>query len=91
MNNVKNVAIVLLTCIVVGLASFINVDVTNNIGENDAELIQYAKELALVGETEPITNMKVHLTTDREYAVVTFNQSGEEWVVNVEFREDVAY
>jgi len=91
-NNVKNVAIVLLVVsnILFGALAANKDGGRTQILEKlpNPELVELARSTALQGETDPVSNVEVHLTYSEEWAVVTFDQNGEDWAVTVKL-EDV--
>lgn len=78
---------VLIAATIVGYVGFLNNAVGSVNSTKDSALVATAIEIAKEGETLPMSNIEVHLTEDREYAIVSFNQSGQPWIVTVAFEE----
>jgi hypothetical protein len=76
------VGVVLVAASIVGLTAY-----NNSTPSGDQDLIELAKEVAMQGEVTPMFNIKVHLTIDREYAIVDYTQAGQEYMTVVQFDE----
>ena len=76
------VGVVLVAASIVGMTGC-----NNSTSARDQDLIELAKEVAKQGEVMPMLNIKVHLTIDREYAIVDYIQAGQEYMTVVQFDE----